>query len=211
MHEIGHALGLSHPGTYNAGNGGSITYANNAEYTLDNRQYTIMSYFGGYEPDAGWQQDGTFSNRLYSSTPMLHDSRRSRRSTAPTRPRVPATPPTASTATPGARFSISRSTESDRHRLGRRRHRHARLLRLFQQSADRPARRDLLGRRGFVQQFRDRLTMSSSRTRSAGPATIQLPATTPATRFTAMRATTRSMASAGSTMRTFPALARPTP
>jgi peptidase M10/serralysin-like protein/VCBS repeat protein/matrixin len=73
MHEIGHSLGLSHPGTYNAGSGGSITYANSAEYTLDNRQYTIMSYFGGYAPGAGWQQDGTFSSWLYSSTPMLDD------------------------------------------------------------------------------------------------------------------------------------------
>ena len=73
MHEIGHALGLSHPGTYNAGSGGTITYANSAEYSLDNRQYTIMSYFGGYAPGAGWQQDGTASSWLYSSTPMLHD------------------------------------------------------------------------------------------------------------------------------------------
>jgi serralysin len=73
MHEIGHSLGLSHPGTYNAGSGGTITYANNAEYSQDNRQFTIMSYFGGYAPGAGWQQDGTFSNWLYSSTPMLHD------------------------------------------------------------------------------------------------------------------------------------------
>ena len=73
MHEIGHSLGLSHPGTYDAGNGGTITYANNAEYSLDNRQYTIMSYFGGYAPGAGWQQDGTQANWLYSSTPMLHD------------------------------------------------------------------------------------------------------------------------------------------
>jgi serralysin len=73
MHEIGHSLGLSHPGTYNAGNGGSITFANSAEYSLDNRQYTIMSYFGGYAPGAGWQQDGTFSSWLYSSTPMLDD------------------------------------------------------------------------------------------------------------------------------------------
>jgi hypothetical protein len=73
MHEIGHSLGLSHPGTYDAGNGGSISYANNAEYSLDNRQYTIMSYFGGYAPGAGWQQDGTYSNWLYSSTPMVDD------------------------------------------------------------------------------------------------------------------------------------------
>lgn len=73
MHEIGHSLGLSHPGTYDASNGGSITYANNAEYAQDNRQYTVMSYFGGYLPNVGWQQDGTYSNWLYSSTPMLHD------------------------------------------------------------------------------------------------------------------------------------------
>ena len=72
IHEIGHSLGLSHPGTYNAGNN-PITYANNAEYSQDNRQYTVMSYFGGYSPTAGWQQDGTFSNWYYSSTPMLHD------------------------------------------------------------------------------------------------------------------------------------------
>ena len=73
MHEIGHSLGLSHPGSYDAGNGGPITYANSAEYSQDNRQYTIMSYFGGYEPGVGWQQDGTSSNWLYSSTPMLDD------------------------------------------------------------------------------------------------------------------------------------------
>src|SRR4029077_17604358 len=73
MHEIGHSLGLSHPGTYDAGNGVTITYANNAEYAQDNRQYTIMSYFGGYLPGYGWQQDGTSLSYLYSSTPMLDD------------------------------------------------------------------------------------------------------------------------------------------
>src|SRR6185503_9370373 len=52
---------------------GPITYTNNAEYNQDNRQYTIMSYFGGYALGSGWQQDGTQSNWLYSSTPMLHD------------------------------------------------------------------------------------------------------------------------------------------
>ena len=48
--------------------------ANNAEYAQDNRQYTIMSYFGGYDTSInGWRQDGTFTNWLYSSTPMLDD------------------------------------------------------------------------------------------------------------------------------------------
>lgn len=73
VHEIGHALGLSHPGTYNAG-GGTITYTGNAEFAQDNRQFTIMSYFGGYNTATGsWTQDGTNSNWYYSSTPMLFD------------------------------------------------------------------------------------------------------------------------------------------
>jgi serralysin len=72
-HEIGHALGLSHPGTYNAGSGGTITYANNATFAQDNREYTIMSYFGGYLPGVGWQQDGTYGNYLYPQTPMIYD------------------------------------------------------------------------------------------------------------------------------------------
>lgn len=65
MHEIGHAIGLEHPGSYNAAPGASITYANNAEYIQDTRQYTIMSYFG--ESNTG----GYFP--VYSDTPMIHD------------------------------------------------------------------------------------------------------------------------------------------
>jgi serralysin len=45
MHEIGHALGLSHPGDYNAAPGVTLTYDANAEYYQDSLQYTIMSYF----------------------------------------------------------------------------------------------------------------------------------------------------------------------
>lgn len=73
MHEIGHSLGLSHPGTYDAVGGTTITYANSAEFAQDNRQYTIMSYFGGYQLGSGWQQDGTYSDWYYSETPMLDD------------------------------------------------------------------------------------------------------------------------------------------
>lgn len=73
IHEIGHALGLSHPGNYNAGNGGTITYANNAAFSQDNRQFTVMSYFGGYLPGVGWQQDGTYINYIFPQTPMLYD------------------------------------------------------------------------------------------------------------------------------------------
>lgn len=65
IHEIGHALGLEHPGNYNAGPGQTITYANNAAYVEDTRMYTLMSYFA--ETNTG----GHFS--IYNETPMLAD------------------------------------------------------------------------------------------------------------------------------------------
>jgi Ca2+-binding RTX toxin-like protein len=80
LHEIGHALGLSHPGPYNASNTNPPDYADNAVFEQDNRQNTIMSYFG-YETQNGWTQDGTASGDLnpggdivlYPSTPMVYD------------------------------------------------------------------------------------------------------------------------------------------
>jgi len=47
LHEVGHAIGLSHPGDYNAGPGVSITYANSAQFIEDSTQYSVMSYFDG--------------------------------------------------------------------------------------------------------------------------------------------------------------------
>ncbi|CAN1551916.1 COG2931 RTX toxins and related Ca2+-binding proteins [Rhabdaerophilaceae bacterium] len=44
-HEIGHAVGLAHPGLYNAAPGVSITYANSAQFAADTHQYSAMSYF----------------------------------------------------------------------------------------------------------------------------------------------------------------------
>lgn len=52
MHEIGHAMGLAHPGDYNAEEGLSITYAADAQFTQDSAQYTIMSYFDAVETTA---------------------------------------------------------------------------------------------------------------------------------------------------------------
>lgn len=49
LHEIGHTMGLSHPGLYDAGNGGNISYANSAQFTQDSESWTIMSYFGSDE------------------------------------------------------------------------------------------------------------------------------------------------------------------
>jgi serralysin len=51
LHEIGHALGLSHPGTYNAGQG-TLSYGNSAEYFQDTRKYTVMSYWDADEAEA---------------------------------------------------------------------------------------------------------------------------------------------------------------
>jgi serralysin len=52
LHEMGHALGLSHPGAYNAAEGVTLTYAANAEYYQDSLEYTIMSYFGSVNTGA---------------------------------------------------------------------------------------------------------------------------------------------------------------
>lgn len=66
VHEIGHAIGLSHPGTYNASAGTSITYANNAEYYEDTLQYTTLSYFS-----AG--NTGGFTRGRFPAAPLLDD------------------------------------------------------------------------------------------------------------------------------------------
>ncbi|SEJ40244.1 Matrixin [Sphingomonas sp. OV641] len=79
IHEIGHAIGLSHPGDYNAtddddGDGvpDPITYANDAFFAQDSRQYSIMSYFDAYETGAQ-HIDFTLANFAYAATPLVHD------------------------------------------------------------------------------------------------------------------------------------------
>ena len=65
MHEIGHALGMSHPGDYNAEEGVTLTYQANAEYYQDSLQYTIMSYFSSSSTGA--------VRTSFAATPMAHD------------------------------------------------------------------------------------------------------------------------------------------
>lgn len=45
IHEIGHALGLGHPGAYD----GAANYATDAYFLNDSRQMSIMSYFNGID------------------------------------------------------------------------------------------------------------------------------------------------------------------
>lgn len=71
-HEIGHALGISHPGAYNAAPGVSITYGPNAEYAQDTRAYTIMSYFEASSLGAR-HFDFHMSTTAYSGVPLIHD------------------------------------------------------------------------------------------------------------------------------------------
>lgn len=68
VHEIGHAIGLAHPGSYNSSGEARVTYASNAEYYEDSRQYTVMSYFS--ESNTGGNFKGS-----YSAVPLLDDIR----------------------------------------------------------------------------------------------------------------------------------------
>jgi hypothetical protein len=63
-HEIGHAIGLSHPANYDATQG-DPTYANDAIYWQDARAFTIMSYFGS--GNVGFSLNG------FAAGPQLHD------------------------------------------------------------------------------------------------------------------------------------------
>lgn len=65
IHEIGHALGLKHPGNYGSGNPAPYLPA-----ATDNRDYGVMSYNDGI---ATKDYFSTFGGRTYSVTPMLYD------------------------------------------------------------------------------------------------------------------------------------------
>lgn len=80
VHEIGHAIGLSHPGDYNAASINQQTktlswdtnaqedfgYATNAPYEEDSRQFSVMSY---------WPENNTggYFYGSYASAPLIDD------------------------------------------------------------------------------------------------------------------------------------------
>lgn len=63
VHEIGHSLGLNHPGNYN---GAGATYELNATFFQDTRMYSIMSYFSSSITGGAWYG-------YEPQTPMLYD------------------------------------------------------------------------------------------------------------------------------------------
>jgi serralysin len=71
-HEIGHAIGLSHPGSYNYDPDLDLTYGNYAEYAQDSEQYSIMSYWAA---NATGARIVNWNALLFSNpqTPLLHD------------------------------------------------------------------------------------------------------------------------------------------
>lgn len=64
LHELGHAIGLTHPGKYNAGTGASITFTNDSLFVQDTYQYCQMSYFEG-------TYSGVFDQ--FPNAPMMFD------------------------------------------------------------------------------------------------------------------------------------------
>ncbi len=72
LHELGHALGLDHPGEYNGGTGETITYQANAGYAEDSRQYSMMSYFEAFETGA-FHYSSVAGALQYASSLLLHD------------------------------------------------------------------------------------------------------------------------------------------
>ena len=76
LHEIAHAVGLSHPGNYNGS--GATNYENQAEYYQDSRQYSLMSYWSEGKTGADFKAQAFTGSGYetvggYSTNLMLHD------------------------------------------------------------------------------------------------------------------------------------------
>ncbi|MDB5506201.1 MAG: hypothetical protein JWR75_839 [Devosia sp.] len=70
LHEIGHAMGLDHPGNY----GANPTYGADAVYFQDSAQYTVMSYFAAANTGADHIYDPVDAfNPIEAETLLIHD------------------------------------------------------------------------------------------------------------------------------------------
>lgn len=83
VHELGHAIGLDHPGPYNAGTG-TLTYDGDAVFAEDNSAFTVMSYFHANEYNRDLSQRSLFGaipgdhevsagSVVWAQTPMVYD------------------------------------------------------------------------------------------------------------------------------------------
>jgi hypothetical protein len=100
IHEIGHSLGLSHPGHYDVGNYKGYNW--DAEYIEDTKMYSIMSYNSGIH--TGFDPGDLHPRAI---TPRSHDAYVIQRSMAPIGIRAPTTAPTATTPPASAPCSTS--------------------------------------------------------------------------------------------------------
>ena len=74
VHEFGHALGLQHPGDYDA-NEGPTVYGEDNDFAEDTGQFSVMSYFNPANFGSGWTTGpgGNACSRTEILTPMIYD------------------------------------------------------------------------------------------------------------------------------------------
>ncbi len=74
IHEIGHAIGLPHPGDYDLSDEEQPTYWDDAEYIQDTLMYTVMSYFQEEFTGGEWgPDDNLHGNYANLATIQTHD------------------------------------------------------------------------------------------------------------------------------------------
>ncbi len=73
LHEIGHALGLSHPGPYNGDFFDDAVYGEDTTYPEDFYKFTVMSYFDLDDVELATGVQEAYWGTSFPWSPMLHD------------------------------------------------------------------------------------------------------------------------------------------